>query len=241
MNRRWLLSGAVLLALSACAQPSLDNADAAKALDDVAGVERAEADCSNPIEGPSCTLVVHVSPTLDAPEIIAVIEAAMPSLVDDVFDLRIVSDEIAMTLDRGRLDARDVAVQELVAMRGIKHVIKGTIDVRGSGDTRVEAVTDSLDAGLVIATALRSDELPDVTVSGAGLLLIATAGLPAVEFEFARQVPKAFDGVNLMRVVPGQVTAYCSSADVQAAVKAKIESLPGYDAVGKVDVFEDAP
>jgi hypothetical protein len=242
MSSRWVVATFMLLALAACDQPSLDDSDAQGAVKDIPGVVNAAADCSNPIEsGPSCVLVVNVEPDLDAEKILTVIDKAKPALVGDVDDIRVVSDEISLTLNRERMDERELAVDELVTMRGLDHVASGTIDVRGSGDFRVEAVTDSLDAGLAIATALRSDETPDVTVTGAGLLLIAGAGLPESEFAFARLVPKAVAGVSLMRVVLGEVTAYCTGSDAQAAVKAKIPSLPGYADVATVNVFQDAP
>ncbi len=231
----------MLLVLCACDQPSLDDSDADDAVKDIPGVVRAASDCRNPLDsGPSCTLVVTVEADLDAKKILTVINQAEPALVDDVHDIRIVSGDVSLTLNRGRFDVEKISVSTFVTMRGLEHVVSGTIDVRGSGAFVVEAVTDSFDAGLDIATALRRDDVPDVTVTGAGLQLQAATGLPDAEFAFARHIPKAVDGVSLVLVQPGHVVAYCSGAKVQAAAKAKVPSLPGYADVAKVDVFQDA-
>lgn len=237
-----MVAALVLSALAGCDQPSLHDADAQEAVKDIPGVVGATAECSNPIEsGPSCVLVVKIEPDLDAKKIMTIIDKAKPALVDDVDDIRIVTGEVSLTLAVARLDVMDLGVDELITMRDLDHVVGGHIDVRGSGSFVVEAETDSLDAGLDIATALRSDEIPHVTVTGAGLMLITESGLPTTEFAFARHVPRAVSGVSLMRVAPGQVTAYCTGAEAQAAAKAKVPSLPGYSDIGVVDVFQDAP
>lgn len=242
MHRRWAAGALMLLALSACDQPSLDDSDANDAVKDIPGVVRAESDCSNPLEsGPSCTLVVTVEPDLDDRKIRNVIDRAEPALVDDVHDIRIVSDDVSLTLHRERLDLAKTSVNTFVTMRGLDHIAGGTIVVRASGAFVIQAVTDSFDAGLDIATALRSDDVPDVTVSGAGLQLQAATGLPEAEFAFARHIPKAVEGVSLVLVKPGHVVAYCSGEKVQATAKAKVPALPGYADVAKVDVFQDAP
>lgn len=242
MHRRWAVGALMLLALSACDQPSLDDSDAQEAVKDIPGVVRAESDCSNPVEsGPSCTLVVTIEPDLDAKKIRHVLDRAEPALVDDVYDIRIVSDNVSLTLNRERFDLAKASVGTFVTMRGLEHIAGGTIVVRGSAASAIEAVTDSFDAGLDIATALRSDDVQDVTVSGARLQLQAVAGLPETEFAFARHIPKAVDGVSLVLVKPGHVVAYCSGEKVQATAKAKVRSLPGYADVAKVEVFQDAP
>jgi hypothetical protein len=232
----------MLLALSACDQPSLDDADAHDAVKDIPGVVRAGSDCSNPLEsGPSCTLVVTVEPDLDAQKIRDVIDRAKPALVGDVHNVRIVSDDVSLTLNRERFDVAKTGVNTFVTMRGLDHISGGTIVVRASGALVIEALTDSFDAGLDIATALRSDDVQDVTVSGAGLQLQAATGLPEAEFAFARHIPKAVDGVSLVLVQPGHVVAYCSGKQVQDAALAEVPHLPGYADVAKVDVFQDAP
>ncbi|MEO6605925.1 MAG: hypothetical protein ABIN55_09950 [Aeromicrobium sp.] len=243
MRPRRLGGIVMLLVLSGCAQPSLNDADAADAVKGIPGVLGARSDCSNPLGGePDCTLVVDVLPDLSAAKIRKVVDKSWPSLVDDVYNLRIVSDGVSVSMNVGRREVNEIGVDTLLTMRGLEHVTEGSIEIRGSGVNRVEAVTDSFDAGLEIATALRSDEFLDVNVTGDALQLATANGFPTAEFAFARQVPKAVKGVvSKVRIEPGSVIVYCTGEAAQQEAKKVVPGLPGYARAGLVEVFQDAP
>jgi hypothetical protein len=177
----------VMIALSACSKAPIDDKKAGDAVHGLPGVERAAANCQHPLEGYECTLDVHVTAAATEEQIAKIVATAGHSLTDKVGEVRVLTGKLALVVAGVGLPARKLGAHALVTMRGLEHVTAGEIDFRSQGEARIDATTDSLDAGLDIVNALRTADLADVTVRGDGLQLTTNTGVPIKEFEFVQR------------------------------------------------------